>query len=285
MPNIWEPRKVIETRYRQSLYELVDFFIETLTGADLAKPGNVIELFQQFAQSKAFADYANILSTRMVTGLAVEGAKSWREAARRSMRGQTIFESLRQELKGPVGRKVQELVDANAKLISSFPESIANQVANWIARESQKGRRPEEVAKDLMQNFPDLTRNRIKLIARTETAKANSALVQAQAEDVDLDWYVWHTSEDARVRYAHRKMDGVLVSWAQPPNPERLFPEKGVKPTGPYHAGCIYNCRCYAAILVQPSQVSWPHRVFWGGRVQMMTRAQWDRIAKWKKAA
>lgn len=240
--NIFEPRKVIEERYRQSLYNLVDVFLEGLTNVDFTQgPGVITRLFSEFSSSGAFQEYVRIMARRMVTGTAVEGARNWREAARRSMRGQMIYNALRKEMQGSVGARVRELIDENARLITSFPESVAEQVARYIGREAQKGRRHEEIADDVTERFPRIARSRVNLIARTETAKAHTELVRARAEEVDLEWYVWQNSEDARVRYSHRKMGGVLVTWGQAPSPEALFKQKGVKPYGTYHAGETFN--------------------------------------------
>jgi hypothetical protein len=262
----------------------VDFFLQGLAGADLASPMQVLDLFQQYASSEAFADYVNVAASRMVTGLAVEGAKTWREAARKSMKGRLIYESLRKEMQGPIGQLVYQLVDENSKLISTFPEKISNQIAHFIQREQQKGRRAKDITQNLLQEFPDITAGRLRLIARTESSKASSALIQARAEEVDLDWYVWHDSEDARVRYAHRKMSGVLIPWGQPPNPEKLFPQKGARAYGAYHAGCTFNCRCWSEVIVEPSQINWPHKVFWDGSIRQMSLYQWKLLARYKAA-
>ena len=276
--DVWKPKRRIEDQYRKSLYELVDFFLQGLEGVDLANPARVLDLFQQFASSAVFQTYTTILASRMVSGQAVEGAKSWREAARISLKGRQIFEGLRKEMQGPVGKRVEELVNENAKLISTFPESISQQVANYIQRQQLKGERPESISSALLKEFPSITKPRLNLIARTECAKASTALVQAQAEDVELNYYVWRTSKDARVRHSHRRMEGIICSWSEAPSPETLFPENGVKAVGAYPPGGIYNCRCYPQVLVKTDQVEWPHRIFLNGSVRQYTRAGFERL-------
>lgn len=58
-----------------------------------------------------------------------------------------------------------------------------------------------------------------------------------------------------RVRKSHRIMEGVLVNWNMPPSPERLAGEKDV---GNYHAGNIWNCRCYPEPLISVDDIRWP---------------------------
>jgi SPP1 gp7 family putative phage head morphogenesis protein len=238
---LWEPRRVIENRFRETLYNLVDFFVDNLSGEDLGKPEKVMELFQKWANSDTFYMYALEMSKRMVTGLAADNMKTWKVAARKSMKGQRIYESLKYEMRGPVGDVVRQLVSQNAQLISTFPNRISDQVARYIYRATVRGERPESTTEALIKKFPSITRGRLNLIARTETSKAQSAIVQARAKEVDLNWYIWETSQDARVRFSHRKMQGVLVCYDDPPNPEKLFPDRGVSSYDSYHAGCTYN--------------------------------------------
>jgi hypothetical protein len=71
-------------------------------------------------------------------------------------------------------------------------------------------------------------------------------------------------------------MEGVLVCWNNPPSPEMLIGEKNV---GYYHAGNIYNCRCYPEVVIKLDFISWPHKVYYNGTIQTMTRKQFETIA------
>ena len=42
-------------------------------------------------------------------------------------------------------------------------------------------------------------------------------------------------------------MNGILVFYDDPPNPEELF---GGRSYGHYHAGNTFNCRCYQQVVV-----------------------------------
>ena len=120
-----------------------------------------------------------------------------------------------------------------------------------------------------------ISKSRISLIARTESSKASTALTEARAESLNLPWYVWRTSKDARVRSSHRHMDGVLIAWAEAPSPEAL---KGLKSYGTYQAGNTFNCRCYPEPLIYLDQVSWPHKVYHNGTIREMTRSAFKKI-------
>ncbi len=78
--------------------------------------------------------------------------------------------------------------------------------------------------------------NRAKLIARTETARANSSFVQARAAAIGAKGYIWRTTMDGAERESHAEMNGEYVEYAHPP-----ILTDGT--TG--HAGTFPNCRCY----------------------------------------
>jgi SPP1 gp7 family putative phage head morphogenesis protein len=274
----WSPKRIIEDQYTRALRALVNNFASTYLSQDLPfdDPYDIIGKLQEYAGLDAFKEYAYAAASRMVTGLVVEGARTWREAARESMNGQMIYNYLQQELQGPIGFTVQSIIEENTRLISSFPDDLAAVVNNYIQKESFKGRRAGDIAADLKAKFKQVSTSRIDLIARTETSKASTALTRARAEDLGLDWYVWRTSKDARVRPSHRRMDRVLISWAEPASPELL---EGIKSTlGFYNAGDCPNCRCYPEPILRISQVKWPAKVYHGGSIDVMNRFEFERL-------
>ncbi len=106
---------------------------------------------------------------------------------------------------------------------------------------------------------------------------ASTALTQARSENMSLAWYVWRTSGDARVRLSHRRMEGVLVAWNEPPNPEALI---GVEsPLGHYQAGTAPDCRCYPEPLLDLTQVRFPAKIYHAGQTQRMTRAAFAQLS------
>jgi len=212
--------------------------------------------------------YAKQAATRMVSALYFGTARTWREAAMQSGRSRQLYSALRREMQGPVGRRVRQLISQNALLISSFPEKVAQRVTKAATKHQQAGGRPEELAKYIQ----GVTRTRATLIARTEVSKASAALTQARSEWLGLDWYLWRTSQDERVRKSHRKLENVLVNYNDPPSPEALAGEKSK--LGHYHAGDAPNDRCYQEPVVRPESLRWPHRVYMQGTIRYMTLAQ-----------
>jgi SPP1 gp7 family putative phage head morphogenesis protein len=256
----WQPKRKIEEQYYSDIHKIIEQVIN----------GNVSVIDAQEFLRK----YSWQAAQRMITGLFYDSGTTWRAAARESMQGRRIYEALRSELQGPVGERVRQLIQQNAKLISSLPLEIAERVAQHMADSQQAGERAENFRSKLMVH---LTRSRARLIARTETSKASTALTQARSEELGLSWWVWQTSQDQRVRASHRKMQGVLCSWNDLPAPELLVGEKS---EGHYAAGNIFNCRCYPEPLLYLDQVKWPHRAYSAGRVRYVTRAEFYRFAR-----
>lgn len=270
----WQASQRIEDQYRRALQNLIDRFVLMIPGLDILNPYEIVSEFSRYVASDIYGEIAHAIASKMITGLFIESGSTWREAARESTRGKTIYEALRNEMRGPVGHRVLNLVDQNARLISTFPLEIARQANAYIAQEAQKGRRSSDITDDLAQKFPEVSHSRIRLIARTETSKASTELTRARSESMNLPWYAWRTSKDARVRRSHADMDRVLVKWADAPAPEAIA---GIRSKlGHYHAGQAPNCRCYAQPVIRLDDIKWPCKVHVSGTIQYMTRYQFE---------
>jgi SPP1 gp7 family putative phage head morphogenesis protein len=239
---------------------------------------DVINLLKQYSMSvRALSGFATQLAARMVTGVSIQNANSWREAARKSTKGLTIYRMLREEMQHPRMRdRMYFLIQSNAQLISTVPQVVAERAVHHVQQEQMKGRRAEDILHDLRPYMRNLKDWQVQRIARTEVAKADTAITRTRAEDMDLNWYVWETSRDARVRDSHKRMQGTLVNWNDAPSPEALVGEKSV---GHYHAGNIYNCRCVALPVVDVSDVQWPSKVYSNGRITVMSLKQFKHNA------
>lgn len=213
------------------------------------------------------------VSQQMVQWANATNKRDWRKAAETAQGGKAVRKALQQELTGTtVGAAVRRYINASASHVASIPAYAAAHVANEVHAAQLRGARPAEIAKIIKQRYPQLMRNKVRMLARTQSQAASTALNEARSEELDLPWYVWLSSKDQRTRKSHKKMDNVLVPWAQPPDPEALI---GVQSTlGHYHSGECPNCRCTQSVLLNIDDVSWPHRVYYNNRITRLTRAQ-----------
>lgn len=271
--DLWMPKRRIEIKYKNALKNLMKKMNKVLIGYTNTRQ-IVIEL-KKFAASKEFKEYAERTAMKMVTALFSDAGRTWRQAARVNTKGKSIYEALKQEVQGPIGGYVSEQIKNNAELIKSMPMSLARDVTDYVGKETLKGRRASDIAEDLQKKIPSMSEHKAGLIARTEVGKTSTALTKARSESIGVNWYRWRTSEDQRVRNSHSHMEGVLINWNNPPSPELFVKQKSV---GSYHAGNIYNCRCYPEPLVSLDFISWPCKVYYKGKVQSMSKKQFQEI-------
>jgi len=226
-----------------------------------------------FAGTKSFRQLCRQASRQIVTMLAVGQQHTWRQAASLSSNGRKIFLALQKELKTtPRGAAVQQIIDNNATLIQTVPQNVAQEFSRMAGEAQFAGMRPDELLDEFKKRAPHLTDAQIRRIARTETGKAATALMEARSEDLGLSLYVWSSVKDERVRNSHRKMDGVICAWDDPPNPEQLAGEK--RTYGNYHPRCIFNCRCDPLVVVNLNDISYPARVHYHGSIRTIKNGQ-----------
>jgi phage putative head morphogenesis protein, SPP1 gp7 family len=141
----------------------------------------------------------------------------------------------------PIGEIVRQLQNDQVNLITSIPLEAAQRVQALTQQYVLGGKRYDQLA-EMIANTTGVTMSRATLIARTETAKAASSLVQARALHIGSDSYIWHSVQDIYVRKCHRKLNGTIQSWDDPPEAE----ENGAR----HHPGNFPNCRCWAEPVI-----------------------------------
>lgn len=279
---LWMPKYRIEAAFRRQLLVLARKIIREVGTTEDAN--EIQQILESISQSKEYEKLCRSAAMKMVTGLFSDQGHTWRQAAAANSKGRVIYQALRKELQGPAGKRLRELIDDTTYRIVTLPWDIGHEVADYTARESLKGRRASDIAKEIKKMFPDKTRARAELIARTQTSMTSTNLTWQRAERLGAHWYIWRAVGDARTRYSHDKMEGVLVNWNDPPAPEDLFPILNAdgKPRrntlGHYHAGCCPNCRCYPEPVIDLDQVTFPARVYRGNRIQVMKQKEFEKL-------
>ena len=271
----WRIIKTVEKTYLNSLLKLVKIFqkIAKYSGNDQQK---YVDSMMNFQKSMQYEKFINSVVKRMVLPLDVGNQRTWREAAKKATKGKFLYRLLMDELKQGTGNIIQQQVIENASLIRTLPSDVAEKVVQDVSENALKGARAESIEKIIRDKTDQHARASARLIARTETAKTQSALTKARCEQLGLRWYVWRTALDGnRVRLSHRIMEGVLVNWNNPPSPEELVGEKSV---GHYHAGNIWNCRCYSEPVLEIDDIRFPARVYYNGQIVMMNKSEFEKI-------
>lgn len=261
----------LENLYRLEIDRLMREYLSFPTTLTL---GEINARLVEFAHARNFLSaFGQKMAKRMITQVALNNALSWRQAASQASNGRIIYQMLKAETQASniVGSHIHQLVLENSRLIKTVPQNIAAQLSHFIQEQQVKGLRSEAIVKMIQPKCRQLRRYEVARLARTEVAKADTAITRARAQSIGLNWYQWHTSEDARVRESHRKMNLVLVNWNDAPAPEQLVGEKS---EGHYHAGNIWNCRCPAIPITSLSDIRWPAKVYANNSIRRLSRQQ-----------
>lgn len=139
------------------------------------------------------------------------------------------------------------LLQEQVELIKSIPIEAAERAQRIAFEAALTGTRAQANSDTIRQLEEEMgfstqaATARAYLIARTETARANSAITEARARAVGSGQYRWHNSGDGAVRESHRRyrgrnLQGMIFSWDAPPTLSDGM-------TG--HPGTFPNCRCF----------------------------------------
>lgn len=267
------PAKGLERKYANSLEtvaeeveKIIKRHFTKLTPQSAAKTMSVLAKY-----SNKLFDWAKNTSAIIIYAANDDSVKTWQQISK------TMSYELKQQINNTnVGTLLQEYLDDNVRLITSMPLTAAQRVHKLlVGKQLIEGKRASTLEEEIMK-IGNITRNRARLIARTETSRITTDLTMARAKSINSDWYIWRTSEDIRVRSSHKVMMDVLVNWSDPPSPEKL---EGKKSYGTYHAGSTFNCRCYPEPVVSLEDIKFPAKVYKNGAITRMPRAKFLTIA------
>lgn len=238
---------------------------------NLDDANELIEKLQTY--SEKIYDWATNTANKMLIQVDKQSKKEWETHSQR------MSLALKNELlKTNTGKALKQYLDDNVELITSLPLEAAQRVHDIVYKNIYTGKkRAETIAKEIYRTG-QVTQSRARLIARTEVSRTATGLTKVRAESVDISWFRWNSIHDIRTRKSHAQMNNVLCRWDEPPNPEKLFPDKKAKPYGNYLPGATFYCRCQPLPLVRLSDTQWPARIFYHGRIQKMNKEQFLNI-------
>ncbi len=217
----------VEKEYLRSLRQLTRQ-IEHMVKSMGHRPAELEKLLQDYA--KLVEPWARSIAEKMVARVMYKDENAWTQL------GRSIGRELRKEIQeAPTGDFFRKYMDEQVTLITSLPLEAAQRVHKLVIESQIDATRAKEISAQIMQTGK-VTESRAKLIARTEVARAASALVMARSKHIGVTHYIWRTSGDADVRQSHKEMNGKVVAWDDVPT---------LSDGTITHAGMIYNCRCY----------------------------------------
>ena len=235
MKRIRNPSKIsrIERFYSNQLRQVADAVGQIISSSVTDDPASAlssIPLLESY--SSVIEEWALMTAGQMLSEARKEEEKTWFRVAR------DLGESISKEIRNaPTGEIYHQLLREQVDLIQSLPTQAAERVHELATESLTTGRRASEIITDIRQ-MGDVTAARAMTIARTETHRASTTLLQARAVYIGSPGYIWQTVGDSDVRKDHDDLNGHFFEWSNPPIADKRTEARA-------HPGCIYNCRCF----------------------------------------
>lgn len=261
--NDFSYNKRIENEYNQILNSIADNIDDILDGFDFGKELEVLEDLGEYANE--LFDWSTKFVSNLIYNLNEDDLRQWKMHSANMSR--QMYRSLG---RAPIKPLMDQYLEENVGLIQSMPLNAAKKVQKLVLENLKSGRYRSSGLIDQIMNVGKVTRSRAKTIARTEVSKMSVGLTKARSEVLEIGYYIWKTSKDARVRSSHSIMADVVIDWNDPPSPEAL---RGIKSHGNYHAGCTFNCRCFARPMIRVDDIHWPAKMYLNGQIQRIRKA------------
>lgn len=229
--------RLAEISYAKNLRKIarhIGELVSIFDPANVAALPRVRSLLDKYAQT--LAPWAYATATRMITEVAAREGKAWRKVS--AAIGLQIGHELRS---ARLDETIRALRDEQVRLITSLPTEAAERVHKLALEGLEQGTRAKEIAAEIMR-IGEVTKSRATLIARTEVGRTATMLTKARSESVGATHYQWLSARDSDVRPIHKKLDGKIFAWNNPP----IADPSGIRA----HPGSIWNCRCVALPII-----------------------------------
>lgn len=126
--------------------------------------------------------------------------------------------------------------------INGWTQESIERLRKRVLQNTFQGYRSSSLVKELEHDF-QISHNKARFIARQETSLLMSLYREERYKSVGIGEYTWSTSGDSRVRPMHKRLNGKVFSWDNPP----IVDEKGNR----RHPGQDWGCRCIAIPIIK----------------------------------
>jgi SPP1 gp7 family putative phage head morphogenesis protein len=223
--------EILTARYQRQL-NAVGNVITKMVEAMAAKPTDLARMLQDYA--RMIEPWAATLGERMVEGAANSSRREFLAL------GSKMGRELRKEIDdSPITPLLQAARARQVQLITSLPLEMAEKV-NALAWDYKLGGGRAKSLTDVILGQKYMARHRAATIARTEISTVTARLSEARAVNIGCQTWRWATVGDGTVRASHRKMNGTVWRYDDPPIVDGV----------PTVAGASFNCRCRAVPIL-----------------------------------
>lgn len=175
--------------------------------------------------------------------------------------------------------RYRKIVIQNFKMIKTIPRSrIDMYEQKWSKQLQEQVLTGERSRGDFEKELRSHGATNAKVIARTETAKLQTAVIKERTTNLGSVCYFWVSSHDNRTRPSHKAMDGVVVFWRnkeeEKPNLDKMYGNAGEFP----------NCRCDVFPIFDESDLTKSNYKYYDYRVKKVNNVSKSQLIEWIKA-
>lgn len=124
----------------------------------------------------------------------------------------------------------------------SFNNVTIPKMRDTVGKMAIEGKSRKDIEKYLLDSFAKSKRH-AQFLARNETAIATTSYLQSKYTEEGFTHFKWRTNLDGRERPEHRKLNGQIFAFNNPPVIYERTGQKGLP-------GETYNCRCTMSPVV-----------------------------------
>jgi SPP1 gp7 family putative phage head morphogenesis protein len=218
-------------------------------------PGDVRAAAAQYAQDAraaheklkatlddAFAGLDITLAGRRVDARgAVDSVEDgWRESAR----GIEIAPELQEDSRDRLAEAYSDNMDL---WIKKFSRGMIVDLRESVEENARQGYRFDRLAAQIRSRY-SVSTNKARFLARQETSLFMAQFRRQRFGEAGVTRYTWRTSHDGRVRHDHKKLDGRVFYYEQPPVVDETTGRRA-------NPGEDYQCRCVDIPILDPVAV------------------------------
>lgn len=194
-------------------------------------------------------------ATQMARGFANRLNRSSSDSFNSNLKNSVGLELNRAVASPDISDAINMAIRNNVALIQSVKDEYKDNIAKLIRDNVFNGERPTNIVTQI-KDIGGVSKSRAAFIARDQTSKINSDLVEIRAKAIGSDTYTWLSTNDERSRPSHDAMDGKLCKWSDATvysdDDGKTWKKRSAIGGVELHAGRDFNCRCGSAV-----QVTW----------------------------
>lgn len=250
--------------YRKQLNQLIDYMQsvvieelqrDTMNDALFSKGVGLLSRQMTRILDRLEAMDINNFATQMARGFATRLNRNSSDSFNSNIKNSIGLDLNRAVASPDAQEAVTMAIRNNVALIKSIKGEYKDSVSKLIRDNVFNGERPTNIVTQI-KDIGGVTKSRASFIARDQTAKINSDLVEIRAKAIGSDTYTWLSTNDERSRPSHDAMDGKLCKWSDPTvysdDNGKTWKKRSAIGGVELHAGRDFQCRCGSAI-----QVTW----------------------------